>query len=99
AYGTLPRPVRAACDALTDRIEASPDGFIKLDTAGVLADARRRVAGFVHVEHDELVLVPNTSHGVAAVLRSFEWEEGGVLIGGACLCIWAAFVPTLRVGC
>ncbi|EIW84374.1 PLP-dependent transferase [Coniophora puteana RWD-64-598 SS2] len=81
AYGTLPRPVRVACDALTDRIEASPDRFIKLDMAGMLADARRRVAEFVNVGHDELVLVPNTSHGVATVLRSFEWEEGDVLIG------------------
>ncbi|EIW85786.1 hypothetical protein CONPUDRAFT_48385, partial [Coniophora puteana RWD-64-598 SS2] len=72
AYGTLPRPVHAACDALTDRIEASPDRSIKLDMAGMLADARQRVAVFVHVEHDELVLVPNTSHGVATVLRGFE---------------------------
>ncbi|EIW84363.1 PLP-dependent transferase [Coniophora puteana RWD-64-598 SS2] len=94
SYGTLPRPVLAACDALTARIESSPDRFMKLDMPGILSDARRRVAEFVKAEHDEIVLVPNASHAFATILSNFEWEKGDVLLGATTT--YSSFGTTLE---
>ena len=41
---------------------------------------REEVAELVGAEHDEIVLVPNTSHGINTILRNIDWKEGDVII-------------------
>ncbi|KAG1822027.1 pyridoxal phosphate-dependent transferase [Suillus subaureus] len=81
AYGSLPMPVRVACEKLSARIEANPDRFVYKEGIHHWNEARTRVAKLIGAETDECVLVNNTSHGIATVLRNFEWNEGDIIIG------------------
>lgn len=49
----------------------------------LLIHTRTRLAKFIGAgETDEVVLVPNASHGISTILRNFEWNEGDILIEG-----------------
>jgi hercynylcysteine S-oxide lyase len=82
SYGSLSNPVRHAANELTTLIESNPDKFIRLTYAPLLIHVRERLARFIGAETDELVLVPNTSHGINTVLRNFAWQQGDILIYG-----------------
>lgn len=81
SYGSLPIPVRAACDKLSTRIEANPDKFLRIEYIQHWIEARTRVAKLIGADTDECVLVNNTSHGISTILRNFEWHEGDIIIG------------------
>jgi len=82
SYGSLPLPVRAFCDELTDEVESNPDKFVKVNCINYLNRVRERVAKLIGAETDECVIVNNTSHGLATVLRNFIFNEGDILVGG-----------------
>ncbi|KAH9930085.1 PLP-dependent transferase [Fomitopsis serialis] len=84
SYGSLPLPVLLKCQELTLLAERNPTSSTaspiwacskKSDFA-----RRKRVADVVNAELDEIVLVPNATHGINTVLRNFEWKEGDVII-------------------
>ncbi|KAG9315188.1 pyridoxal phosphate-dependent transferase [Chiua virens] len=81
SYGSLPLPVRAYCDKLTDKIESNPDLFLRIDGIGYLNRVRERVAKFIGAAPDECVIVNNASHGIATILRNFDFHEGDILVG------------------
>ena len=57
---------------------------MRLELEGLLDNTRARVAKLIGAETDEVVFVPNATHGVNTVLRNFEWHEGDVLIDSEC---------------
>ncbi|KAI0706789.1 hypothetical protein C8Q72DRAFT_757542, partial [Fomitopsis betulina] len=73
SYGALPLPVLFKCQELAVLAEQNPDKFHR---------TRQRVADLVGAKHDELVLVPDATHGINTVLRNFEWKEGDVIVDG-----------------
>ncbi|KAF9483081.1 lolT-1 [Pholiota conissans] len=79
SYGTTPRPVTEAVHALSERIEANPDLFHRIEFKPLLDEARQRVADLIGAKRDEVVFVANASMGVNTVLRNFEWEEGDII--------------------
>ncbi|KAI6129861.1 pyridoxal phosphate-dependent transferase [Pisolithus croceorrhizus] len=81
SYGSLPLPVRAACDNWTTEIESNPDKFIRYKAHHLVNRARERIAQLIGADVDECVIVNNASHGIATVLRNFSFKEGDVLIG------------------
>jgi selenocysteine lyase/cysteine desulfurase len=36
---------------------------------------REKLAKLVNVDADEIVMVPNTTHGINTILRNFEWKQ------------------------
>ena len=40
----------------------------------------KQVADLVGAAHDEIVFVPNTTHGLNTILRNIEWRTGDVLL-------------------
>jgi kynureninase len=82
SYGSLPLPVRAFCDDLTDEVESNPDRFMKVNLINYLNDVRERVAKLIGAKPDECVIVNNTSHGLATVLSNFIFNEGDILVRG-----------------
>jgi len=80
AYGSLPLPVRAVCDELTDEAESNPDRWIKVTYIKYLNRVRERVAKLVGANTDECAIVNNTSHGLATVMRNFIFNEGDIII-------------------
>ncbi|KAF9223652.1 PLP-dependent transferase [Gyrodon lividus] len=81
SYGSLPLPVRAVCDKLTDQVESNPDIFIRINIINYMTRVRERVAKFIGANTDECVIVNNTSHGIATVLRNFIFNKGDILLG------------------
>lgn len=47
----------------------------------MLVSVRERIAKLVGVaDVDEVVIVPNSSHGLNTVLKNIIWEEGDVIV-------------------
>jgi selenocysteine lyase/cysteine desulfurase len=82
SYGSVPIPVSAAAEATLKSIEGNVDIFLKLQVFDYLNPARHRMAKFVGAGPDEIVFVPNTSHGLNTVLRNLVWNEGDLIVTG-----------------
>lgn len=80
SFGSAPRAVLAAQDALRARMEAQPVQFMVRDLETLLDEARRALAGFVDSAPDDLVFVPNATHAVNAVLQSLTLSPGDEVV-------------------
>ncbi|KII90839.1 hypothetical protein PLICRDRAFT_106338 [Plicaturopsis crispa FD-325 SS-3] len=80
SYGSLSRPVKAACDKFAAQTESNPDMFYRFEYAPLLIAARARVAHLLHAEPDECVLVLNASTALDTVLRNFQWNAGDIIV-------------------
>jgi hercynylcysteine S-oxide lyase len=78
----VPIPVSAATEATFKSMEGNVDRFIKLHVPEHLAPARHRMATFVGAGPDEVVFVPNTSHGLNTVLRNLVWDKEDIIVTG-----------------
>jgi hypothetical protein len=48
----------------------------------MLVDVRTRLAKFINApDVDDVVLVPNTSHGINVVFHNIDWQPDDILIG------------------
>ncbi|EIW86131.1 PLP-dependent transferase [Coniophora puteana RWD-64-598 SS2] len=81
SYGSLPRPVKAVCEKLTTEIERNPDKFHWFAQNERTTRVRERLASMLGAHVGECVMITNTSHGLATVLRNFAWGEGDVIVG------------------
>lgn len=70
SFGACPRPVFDAYQRWQREMEAEPVDFIARRSARLLASARARLARYVGCGADDLVLVPNATHGVNVVAHS-----------------------------
>jgi hypothetical protein len=82
SYGSVPIPVSAATQATLKLIEGNVDVFVKLDLPKYLTPARLRMAKFVGARLDEIVFVPNTSHGLNTILRNLVWNKEDIIVTG-----------------
>ncbi|KAF9075416.1 pyridoxal phosphate-dependent transferase [Rhodocollybia butyracea] len=80
SYGSLPIPVAKALEPYYALAEGNPDLFHRFTSIDLIRDVRKRMAEFVGVAHaDEVVFVPNASHGLNTILRSFIWEAEDII--------------------
>lgn len=80
SFGACPREVLAVQSELRARLERQPVRFFVRELPGLLDEARATLAGFVGADPDDLAFVPNATHGVATVLRSFPLRPGDELL-------------------
>jgi isopenicillin-N epimerase len=76
SFGATPRPVLAEQSRLRAVLEGQPVDFLVRQYAGRVAAAREAVASFLGAEPEGLAFVPNTTTGVATVLRSLGLGPG-----------------------
>src|SRR5258706_6925263 len=76
SYGARPRPVFAAYQRWQRELETEPVAFLGRKLSGLLADARARLAASVGTQGDNLVFVPNTTHGINIIARSLPLQPG-----------------------
>ena len=81
SYGSIPRPVMAACEKIAQEIEANPDRFMRVTYTPLLDVVRSRVSELIGAGTDECVMVTNATHGVNTVLRNLDWKQGDVVVG------------------
>lgn len=51
---------------------------------------RGLIADLIGADLDEVVFVPNTSHGMNTILRNIEWREGDIILESTstrCACV------------
>ncbi|KAI0293755.1 PLP-dependent transferase, partial [Russula brevipes] len=83
SYGSVPIPVSSTTATTLRAIEENADRFIKLYLSDHLSPARCRMAKFVGAGPEEVVFVPNTSHGLNTVLRNLAWNKEDIIVMAA----------------
>src|SRR5438477_4377117 len=76
SFGACPKPVFEVYQAWQRELEAEPVTFLAGRINRLLAEARSKLGPFVGAEPDNLVLIPNATHGVNIVARSLDLKAG-----------------------
>ncbi|CAK4675510.1 hypothetical protein LEN26_006387 [Aphanomyces euteiches] len=74
--GFTPRPVLNAQSYFVNRMEMNPDRFIRRELPTLLRRSAEKLAEVVGADSEDVVFVPNISHGVNAILRSMDLQDG-----------------------
>lgn len=93
SFGACPREVFAVYQQWQLRLEQQPVLFLGREHTKLLAEARAALAAYLHAAPDDLVFVPNSTHGVNIVAHSLHFEVGDEILAtnheyGACNRMW-----------
>jgi isopenicillin-N epimerase len=80
SFGAAPRAVLEAQAGMRTRLEAEPVRFFIREYEALLDAARRRLAGFLDADPEQLVFVPNATTGVNTALASLDLAPGDELL-------------------
>jgi isopenicillin-N epimerase len=80
SFGSCPLAVLEYQTELRRRLECEPITFLVRELEPLLDEARAAVAAFVGADADDLVLIPNSTSGVNAVMRSLDFKPGDELL-------------------
>jgi len=80
SFGSCPLAVLEYQTELRRRLEHEPITFLVRELEPLLDDTRATLAGFVGADADDLVLIPNATSGVNAVMRSLDFKPGDELL-------------------
>lgn len=81
SYGARPQPVFDTYQRWQRELEAEPVEFLSRRLPDLLAEARASVADYVGTSPDNLVFVPNATHGMNIIARSLEFSPGDEVLG------------------
>ena len=86
SYGSIPTAVDEAVKPYYALADQNPDLFHRFTMIDLVRDVRQRLAKFIGAaDKDEVVFVPNASHGLNTVLRAFIWEKDDIICSCAFL--------------
>lgn len=93
SFGACPVPVFDTYQTWQRALERQPVEFLGRRSAALLHDAREALAAYLHTDADNLVFIPNTTHGVNTIARSLRLNAGDEILGaaheyGACEFAW-----------
>mmetsp|Transcript_8100 Transcript_8100/g.24062 ORF Transcript_8100/g.24062 Transcript_8100/m.24062 type:complete len:441 (+) Transcript_8100:234-1556(+) len=80
SYGAPPKAVVAAQRSWADQAEGRPDAFLRMYFPAQLPKIRSLVADVVKCDREDLVLVPNATTAMNAVLRSQSFATGDRIV-------------------
>ncbi|HNW58656.1 MAG TPA: aminotransferase class V-fold PLP-dependent enzyme [bacterium] len=80
SFGACPKAVLEVQDSFRWKLESSPWRYQVIEMATHHAASRTALAQFLHAEADDLVFVPNATHGLNTVLRSLNFKRGDELL-------------------
>jgi len=69
SFGAAPKPVFEAYQNWQRRLERQPVLFLGRELDGLLLESRIVLGGYLNVDADDLVYIPNATHGVNIVAR------------------------------
>ncbi len=93
SFGATPIPVFESYQRWQGRLESQPVRFLGRELDGLLKESRAALGRFLHAEADDLVYIPNATHGVNIVARSLNLQPGDEILTsdheyGACDFAW-----------
>ena len=76
SFGACPRPVFETYQRWQRELAFQPVEFLGRRLEGLVADARAALAAYLGTQADQLVFVPNATHGMNIVARSLRLSSG-----------------------
>ena len=96
SFGAAPKPVFEAYQNWQMRLECQPVLFLGRELDSLLKDSRRVLGEYLNVDADDLVYIPNATHGVNIIAHSLPLKPGDEILTsdheyGACDYSWDFF--------
>lgn len=93
SFGAAPKPVVEASHAWLLRLETQPVAFLGREFNALLHESRQALGEYLNADADDLVYIPNATHGVNIVARSLSLKPGDEVLAtdheyGACDYTW-----------
>lgn len=93
SFGACPRSVFETYQAIQRRLESQPVRFMQREYAQLYLQTRQALGQYLNCSPDDLVLIPNVTHGVNIVMRSLNLKPGDEILStdqeyGACNAVW-----------
>ncbi|HEX5839407.1 MAG TPA: aminotransferase class V-fold PLP-dependent enzyme, partial [Anaerolineales bacterium] len=93
SYGATPKPVFDAYQKWQRRLETQPVLFLGREFYSLIKESRRALGEYLHASAEDLVYIPNATHGVNIVARSLALDPGDEILTtdheyGACDYTW-----------
>lgn len=93
SYGAVPKPVFEAYQDWQVRLERQPVLFLSRELPELIRGARTALGKYLNAEADDLVYIPNATHGVNIVSRSLDLKPADEVLTtdheyGACDYTW-----------
>ncbi len=93
SYGASPKPIIEAYQHWQLRLERQPVLFLGRELDGLLKDSRRALGTYLNADADDLVYIPNATHGVNIIAHSLQLKPGDEILTtdheyGACDYTW-----------
>jgi selenocysteine lyase/cysteine desulfurase len=81
SYGACPKSVLEYQNSLRLQQEQQPDPWMREKYLQLINETRREISDYVRADHaDNLVLVESASTAVNAIMRSFQWQPGDIVL-------------------
>src|SRR5260221_8929116 len=81
SLGARARPVFEAYQRWQGELESQPVEFLSRRLSGLLAEARAQLAAYIGTHANNIVFVPNATHGMNIIARSLELQPGDEVLG------------------
>ena len=93
SFGAAPKPVFEAYQIWQLRLERQPVLFLGRELDGLLKDSRQVLGAYLNADADDLVYIPNATHGVNIIARSLQLKPDDEILTtdheyGACDYTW-----------
>ncbi|MBM3405164.1 MAG: aminotransferase class V-fold PLP-dependent enzyme [Bacteroidetes bacterium] len=80
SFGACPKPVLEKQQELRLQLETQPLRFFMRGFEKQYFEAKEEVARFVHAANEDVVFVPNVTHGINTILRSLRFKPGDEIL-------------------
>jgi isopenicillin-N epimerase len=93
SFGACPRSVFEEYQSWQRRLELQPVQFLGYELDNLLLKSRQVLGEYIHAAADDLVYIPNATHGVNIVAKSLQLDPGDEILAtdqeyGACNFTW-----------
>jgi isopenicillin-N epimerase len=93
SFGACPRPVFDIYQAWQRKLEQQPVQFLGVELDDLLFQSRRELGEYIHASPNDIVYIPNATHGINIIARSLHLKRGEEILTtnheyGACNFIW-----------
>jgi isopenicillin-N epimerase len=93
SFGATPKPVFEAYQNWQLRLERQPVLFLGRELSELLKESRQALGDYLHASADDLVYIPNATHGINIAARSLDLKPGDEILTtdheyGACDYTW-----------